>query len=366
MKNSFSKVKVLMLLPSLRAGGAEKVAVTYLRHFDHSLFDITLLVIGNNKGELFDLLPQQVKLKALNRSRVSSALFEILVFVWKERPKLIFSNLSYLNLMMAAIRPLLPKSSKLIVRESNIASININRSKNRFLHWFLYRFCFRKLDKIICQTKYMSRDLICNFGVSQSNIIVLPNPIDVKWVEELSLEFSVKKPANITLVACGRLTWQKGFDILLDAIFQLRRNDIEIWILGDGSLKSELETKKRSLGLKNVKFLGFKKNPFPYIKCADAFILSSRYEGMPNVLLESLALKTPIIAVPTKGGGIEFFENKNCGVIADSINATSLSVLISKFLSGDLDIKVNNSDLDGHVAAAVVENLQNEMLKISQ
>ena len=366
MTNNFLKVKVLMLLPSLGVGGAEKVAVTYLRHLNYEIFDVTLLVIGNNEGKISGLLPKQINLKFLNKKNVTSALFAILSLVRREKPKLVFCNLSYLNLVVSLIKPFFPKSCKVIARESNIASINVNRSKNRFIHWVLYRFFLGKLDKIICQTKHMRDDLILNFGVSPNRIIVLPNPLDKLLVRKLSSDFSIKKPEVKTFVACGRLNRQKGFDILLDAVSQLKGKDFEVWILGEGELKFELELKKKNLGVKNVKFLGFKDNPFPYIKCADAFILSSRYEGTPNVMLEALALNVPILAVPTKGGGIEVLKDKKCGFVADGIDSLSLSRLMSNFLCGDLSLKVSEKTLSVYDANIVVKTLEIEMLELTK
>jgi glycosyltransferase involved in cell wall biosynthesis len=174
----------------------------------------------------------------------------------------------------------------------------------------------------------MKFDLMHNFSIPDHKIIVIPNPVDTDQLKKLAAEDNKPFGNNfINLLSVGSLTQQKGFDILINAMEYVvsERTDILLTILGEGHLKDDLQQRIDRRNLNNhVVLAGFKNNPFPYIYKADRFILSSRYEGLPNVVLEAIALGTPVIA----------FDSPGC--IRDINRTTSSVTLVSPFEASTL------------------------------
>jgi glycosyltransferase involved in cell wall biosynthesis len=148
------------------------------------------------------------------------------------------------------------------------------------------------------------------------------------------------------LVAAGRLTAQKGFDVLIDAMKVVHQAlpAVRLTILGEGALKSDLKAQAERQGLSEVvQFAGFQSNPYPYFKHADLFVLSSRYEGLPNVILEALVLGTPVVAVDCPGGVREVLDGCALGWLVSDPDAMKLGQAIisaldsSKGLARDVD-----------------------------
>jgi glycosyltransferase involved in cell wall biosynthesis len=161
----------------------------------------------------------------------------------------------------------------------------------------------------------MKNDLIKSFRIPSHKITIIHNPCDIDRISKMIPEVQNKKLKTkiIKLIAVARLEKQKGLDLLLMAFAKLDRSRFYLTILGQGSEEINL----RKLILKydlsdRVNLAGFKSNPYKYMAEADLFILSSRYEGFPNVVLESMACGTPVVAFKCPGGIDE--------IISDNIN----------------------------------------------
>ena len=151
----------------------------------------------------------------------------------------------------------------------------------------------------------MVEDLAGNFGVPRSKLARVYNPVDLdltrRMAEAGGNPYSGKGPH---LVAAGRLAREKGFDVLLNAVPLVRTAvlDADLTILGEGPLKSDLLAQREQLGLSGaVKLVGFQPNPHPYFKHADLFVLPSLYEGFGLVVIEALAVGTPVVVSDCPG-----------------------------------------------------------------
>lgn len=138
------------------------------------------------------------------------------------------------------------------------------------------------------------------FGVPSERTIVLPNPVDSAYLRTYS---PCRDPGpGRRFVAAGRLTRQKGFDRLIDLFASGSACD-RLWLFGDGPDRTVLEERARACGAADrIRFAGFQSEPWPSFAGADAMLVPSRWEGLPNVALESLACGTPVIATPESGG----------------------------------------------------------------
>lgn len=289
-----------------------------------------------------DEVPDDVEFLDLRCSRVRYALPKILRLIWRQRPDVVFSTLGHLNLALAIIRPLLPNNVRYMARETTLVSENINSSRWPLLWRWAYRHFYHRFDTVVCQSHCMRDDLVGNFRLPAGRAVVIHNPVDLAHVRLLAEEFidtgfekrtAKSQDALIHLVGAGRLSHEKGFDLLIEALALCDNPRLRLTILGDGPLRGHLECLARDRGVAwQVRFAGFQKNPYPYFSQADAIVLSSRFEGFPNVVLEALACGTPVIATPAPGGVSEILKYECECVLAANVTAIELAHAIQSFV----------------------------------
>ncbi|HZI56194.1 MAG TPA: glycosyltransferase [Verrucomicrobiae bacterium] len=331
--------KVLFLVPAFvgGAGGAERVITTVLRHLDHSRFECHLALVL--AGRVFlESLPVDVIVHNLGVVRMRYALPRIIKLVWKVRPQTILSTVSYLNVMLVLARPFLPSGICLLIREATTPSAFIAKDVGnpRLWNWF-YRRLYPRADKVICLSDSMQRDLVEHFFLPSAKLVRIYNPVDMATVRcQAELGETPYSAPGPHIVAVGRLRREKGFDVLLQAFAGVLKSapGARLAILGEGPLEHQLKAQAISLGIDNaVSFLGFQANPWPYVKHADLFVLASRYEGLPNAVLEVLALGTPIVATDCPGGIREIQKSAPQIVLVAPENAPALTDAIVSALS---------------------------------
>ncbi|MBW2031499.1 MAG: glycosyltransferase [Deltaproteobacteria bacterium] len=299
------RIRVLFLLADLYVGGAQKVILTLLRHLDRRTFDLHLGV-GNRGGPLGEEIPEDIQVHDLGAERVRYAIPSVLRLCWSLKPKAMVATVGHLNLTLTAIRHLLPKGTRVLIREANTPSVRLQYTKYPLVSKILYRLVYPLADRIICNSKYMKQDLIESFSIKPEKIIVLFNPVDVDRIKTFLI--GCQNPYDEeeeNVVAVARLTYQKGIDLLLKAFKKAfeRNSNLHLTIVGNGPEEDSLRALAASSGIKDaVSFVGHRDNPYPFMKYADLFALSSRWEGSPNAVMESLACGTPVVAFNCPGG----------------------------------------------------------------
>ena len=169
--------------------------------------------------------------------------------------------------------------------------------------WVGYFLFYRSADRILCTSKKMQTEFFQNFHIPISKLYLLPNPINEKLVRSKAINTMRDSGNGICYIAAGRLTYQKGFDRLLQWFSKVDDNKSKLRIFGKGELEEKLKRKTKELGIDNrVYFSGYNDNPGSWIAGSDVYLLSSRWEGMPNIALEALACGTPVIATAASGG----------------------------------------------------------------
>jgi len=327
-------------MPSLSGGGAERVMLTLVKHIDRDKFE-PVFVLMKKEGKFLNSIASDIEVIDLDSTSARYAIFKIAKVIKEQKPDIVFSTLGYLNLLIATIRPFYSKKIRFISRESNTVSVENKTEKYPKLFDWLYKHVYNNFDLIITQSKYMRDDLVENFNSDKSKTCVIYNPVDIDEVVKKSNESkkSLYPKDKINLIAAGRLSNQKGFDILVDAMTHLD-DSFHLTVLGEGEDKEKLKNQIKSLGLqKKITLKGFTQNPYVYMKEADFFILSSRHEGLPNVVLESYACKTPSIAFDTPGGTSEIVKDGKTGILVKDVNALSLAEAIKKATSMEFDKK---------------------------
>jgi glycosyltransferase involved in cell wall biosynthesis len=320
--------RVLFLIPSFIAGGAQRVFSTLLRHLDRDRFEIHLAVL-KAKGEYMADLPKDIVLHDLKISRMRYAAPKLLKLIRKLKPDTILSTLAYLNFTVLMLKPFLPGNTKILVRESiNPAPFLAAETKFPKLWRFLYRFYYHKADKVICLSDDMGEELANHFNVPRKKLVRIYNPVDFEMVYRMAAKdgnpFAGSGPFLIT---AARLERQKGLDILLEAMPLVVKKfpDVGLYILGDGPLRAELQKQALRLNLAGIRFMGFQENPWIYSRNADLFVFPSRYEGLPNALLEAMALGVPIVASDSVGGLRELQRSAKQMILVPPENPSALA-----------------------------------------
>ena len=323
------KKSILFILPDLNAGGAERIVTTIANHLPREKFSPSILLL-RKEGLYLDFLQNDVEIIDIKTPRIRHALKPILKQIRKRKPDIVFSGFGEVNAYLSLFIKLFPKT-KFIARETNVVSQHVTRKEIRFFYKF-----YNNYNKIICQSDDMMNDLVENFKIKKDKLIKINNPVDFSFIEE-KLENATKpesyREGYKNIVAIGNLSSRKGFDNLLKVFEKLKKHNVFLHILGDGRDKELLHQMKDNLELENVIFHGVQKNPYPFLKFADLFVLSSRYEGFPNVLLEAGACGTYALANNCKGGIHEIIQPKINGEISDIENHEEFSTKILEVLN---------------------------------
>jgi glycosyltransferase involved in cell wall biosynthesis len=303
-----NRKRILFLVPAFHGGigGAERVIFTLLRQLDHTRYECHLVLAQSGQAYLEDL-PASVTVHQLQVSRMRYALPAILRLVWKLRPQTLLATVSYLNVMLAAARPCFPRGVRLLLREATTPSAFIQKETRHPKLWtWFYRRLYPRAEKIICLSDAMLEDMAQHFGIPREKLVRIYNPVDVGALRRLAAAQENPYQGNgPRLLFAGRLQREKGADLLLDAMPAViqRFPEVHLTVLGEGPEEPGLRAQAARLGIvQHVDFPGYRECPWSYFSNADLFVLPSRNEGMPNALLESLALGTPAVASLCVGG----------------------------------------------------------------
>lgn len=344
------KKKILFIIPNLKAGGAERVTINYLRQLSLKKYSITLIVF-ENKNDLKKLIPKGVTIKNLKTLSASNSLFKILTNIKKIKPDFVYTSHSRVAAILLLIKPFVNKF-KHIARMINMPSLEKKYNIYGSFRRWIFAKAFKEADIIIAQTNEMKNDGIKIFGLEKKKIKVMYNPIDKaeinKYIKNTSSPFSSKE---IAAVASGRLSYQKDFSTLIKATIKVlkRYPNFKLYILGrDDGQKNFLETMILENKLSDSIFLmGYQKNPYKYYKFCDLFILSSRFEGFPNVIIENYYLNTPIVTTDCVSVIKKLIINKKNGYICKKENILLLSNKIENCIKNLKRKNINNPNYVG-------------------
>jgi glycosyltransferase involved in cell wall biosynthesis len=300
--------KVLVgIIHKLEMGGAERMMVNILNHFAKEGKEVHLIVF-HYIGSLKEQLNSNIIIHDLEVTSVKNGLLKLFKTLYSIKPDTIFSGIGHLNIALAPFIPLLkvflPKS-RWVSRETNIASMKNKKSKYPKLFDFLYRKLYQNYDVIIAQSQDMRDDLLLHYPKAAKKAVIINNPIDIERVTALSCEGEVPK---INLINVSRFRQAKRHHLMLEVLAKLPKH-YYLTLVGSGTEEENLKSLVKCLSLDGrVDFAGHQSNPYPYMKQADLFLLTSEHEGFPNVLLEANALGLPVVAFACPGGITEIIE----------------------------------------------------------
>ncbi|WP_225036343.1 glycosyltransferase [Winogradskyella sp. SM1960] len=314
------KIKIYFVLPTLYAGGAERVMSFVSQNLDKEKFHVTLVVIGLEKDSKFKITGCPVIF--LNKSRVLNGAFSLSRLIAKEKPDIVVSSISHLIAMTGLISLFFSKTI-FIGRQAGFSGSasfydETYKRKKSFLkkHFNYFLFGTKQIDHFICQSNDQKENVMKAFGIDSQFISVINNPITNYDI------IKTKKSQNSTkkYITVGRLSKEKGQVRILRILSKLTF-PFKYLIIGEGPQYDEILSEVEKLGLKDkVSFISYTNNVSEYLVKSDMFLQGSYSEGFPNALLESCAVGTPVIAFDAPGGTKEIIEDEINGfIVADEI-----------------------------------------------
>lgn len=320
--------KILFFLQDA-VGGAERVSVLLGKTLPKEHYEVIFCLVDRHLGtSILDFIPEGHTTISIPDSGPLRLMWRLTRLIHAEQPHIVFSSIMYLNTKILPFRSLFPHT-RFVVRCENYLYTFSKLQQLRIRH------TYKLADTIIAQTAEMRDELIAQTHITPSKVVVLQNPVDTELIDSMIANSSNPYPQNGLkhFVAVGRLTYQKGFDLLLEAFIQVaeQRQDVDLYIVGDNSYdngkiyKAICERVHQANISHLVHCVGYQNNPYPYIRYAHCFVLSSRWEGLPNVMIESLYLGTPAAAFNCIPIIERIVHNGVSGFLAGSGNVSQLS-----------------------------------------
>ncbi len=294
--------RILFVLPSLQAGGAERVIITLMNHLDRARFDPALIVVKED-GILRSLVDPAIPVTHLDhKGHLAGSVLHLYRAIREFRPDVIVSTMAPMNFTLLVLKPFL-RGVKIIVREAITPSFIFGgHPRSAPLLRMAYKFLYPLADLVISPARRIMDEFQNDLNMAMDHHAWLPNPVDIDRLR--------KNPASahhdhiIQFVSGGRLHPQKGYDRLIPALTNFApKASWHLTIYGEGDEREKLQAMIDANKLtENIMLAGLSDCPWPHYGAADCFVLPSRWEGLPNVVLESLACGTPVIATAESGG----------------------------------------------------------------
>ncbi len=288
-----------MFILSPFCGGAERMTITIAKLLNRSEYDVRFVVIGTEVSEIKNFVPEDYPLALIRiRNIYDFTTLRVRRFLKKLHPQYVFCSLHYLNPRVIQAASCI-KGCKVIVR-FNCA---VERVKG-FSKWLTEK-TYPKADTIIAQTEKMQNDIETYFHLDKGNVMTLHNLIDKESITAklMNADNPYEGEKRKVFVWIGRFDRVKGADLLIEAFEEAckKRDDICLYLVGkiaenNAYYQSEKNAVEEKCLTDKVVFVGFQDNPYKWMKNADGFVLSSRSEGSPNALFESLYLGVPSVA----------------------------------------------------------------------
>jgi glycosyltransferase involved in cell wall biosynthesis len=318
---SISKKRLALFLPGLYEGGAERIILNLANGMAERGHAVDL-VLARAEGPYMGQVPNSVRVVDLKAARVLSSVPALVGYIKREQPVALLSAL-FTNIIALSARRLAGGPPRVVISEHNTLSSVVGNQSDVRWQWYprLAGWCYPWADQIVAVSKGIADDLAKMTTIPRDRIQVVYNPVvtpDLHKRSEEALDHPWFRSGEPPVVlAVGRLTAQKAFDVLIRAFSCVRKNrPVRLLILGEGELRETLQALICELGLEqDVRLAGFVQNPYPYMTHAAVLALSSKWEGLPTVLIEALYLGTPIVATDCAKGTREILMDGQYGRI---------------------------------------------------
>lgn len=325
--------RIAFCITELDPGGAEWALVRLIKHLDRTEWEPRVDCLGPRAPLVaeFERLGVPVNCHNGTGPRSSFRVYRELVRTWREwRPQIVQTSLFHANLL-----------GRLAARRAGVpivcSGLRVAERRNRW-HGRLDRLTNFLVDRNVCVSRGVADWAEREVGLPAAKTVVIPNGVDVeRFADGVPADLTSLRipPGSRILLSIGRLDPQKGFDDLLTAFAGLatEHKTAHLLIVGEGPLRGALEAARDALGLAGRIHLPGRQDDIPGLLAAsEIFVLASRWEGMPNVVLEAMAAGKPIVATTVEGIGDLLLEGES-GLLVPPESPVQLQRAIERFLS---------------------------------
>lgn len=342
--------KILLFLPNLYSGGAQRVFLRLYRALRKFCPDVKL-VVAQKRGELITAIQKEdLPVVYLNSNRLLTSFFSLKRFIKAEKPNVIISTMNYANVFVGFVAWISRYRGVIIMREANTMQKNRNQRVRGLRFYFLLllmRFFYSRAHAIIANAADIATDLDHFKIIKKEQVKIIPNPVidnvflhnlkepvNHPWIKDLSLRI---------VLGIGRFSEQKNFDLLIEAfsVAQSQVNNLRLIIIGSGGLRKHYESLLERHNIANKVCLpGYVENPIAYMREAAVVVSSSNWEGMPNVLIEALGAGCNVVATNCPGATAEVLGHGRYGCLVPPNDVREMASAIMR-----LSDRKNNQEL---------------------
>ena len=315
--------RVMVILPSLKMGGAERAIISLLSTADLTRAEWHLVLLHPRDDEAFTV-PKGILVHELNASRLITALPALLAKIHRFSPTTVISTLTHLNIALCGLRVFFPKATRLFCREASLLRTNSEQESHPRRYRSLVRWCYPLADRIVCLSESMRRELISHAKFMEQQCLVIPNGLALNTNTDKVSQYRKESTSPVPhspfsqfgsgphIIVVGRLDHNKGGHTAIKA-FQAWLSShphAQLYFLGTGPCLSIWSELARDLGVSDsVHFVGQQENLVPWYQQAHLMLMASKQEGLPNVLIEAIAFGCPVQVLQHEGGGLEILKS---------------------------------------------------------
>lgn len=328
--------RVAFFMPSLRGGGAERVIADLARGVAKRGYPVDLVILSK-VGAVTDDLGDGVRLVDLKRTRAAFALPALVAYLRRAEPTVMLSTLEHTN-VLAVMAARFSRGTRVVVREANTPDQDLASEglKGKAVRTAM-RAAYRAASRVVAVSEGVANALVSALGLPRERITVIASPV----ITERLLRGAREAPehpwfsddGDPVILGVGRLVEQKGFDVLVRAFARVREQlPVRLVIFGEGPLRGELTELVKALGVSEfVQLPGFVGNPFSHMAACDLFVLSSRWEGLPNVLIQAMASGAKVVSTDCPSGPREVLDGGELGelVAVNDVDGLAEAILRS-------------------------------------
>jgi glycosyltransferase involved in cell wall biosynthesis len=326
---------IAIIVPDLVFGGAQKILHSYARYEAKRGTKVTVVILFGEKAECFN---DNIEYIYLEGTRLIFSITKLFSILKSGHFDIVLTSLKHITIIIELLRLIFFLRFKHIVRIANVYTKELgalNYFKKLFFS-FLIRISHNTVHKFICVSKGVALDL--RQYTNCNKIEVIYNPVDTKKLDALGADLASDiDQLGDYFIFIGRLSQQKNLYFMLKSYHLIVKKynlKYKLVLIGEGTEMEGLKRYVKELSLEQfVLFLGYKNNPYPYLRRAKVFLLSSFYEGFPNVLVEALHFGIPIVSVNCEFGPSEIITNPDVGCLVEYYDSEIFAKAVVDVLS---------------------------------